>query len=92
MTMSDVVPNEMTETRTPSMTSSPADPADRLAVGSRVEVRNRLDGRWAKGFEVAATGEDGYRLRRLSDGNELPLSFSDDDVREEKRRTGMWWY
>lgn len=62
-----------------------------LRPGTRVEVRKRLDGDWARGFEVVDGGPDGYRLRRLSDGGELPLTFSDDDVRKEKKR-GTWWY
>jgi hypothetical protein len=72
--------------------AEPAELTEALAPGTRVEVRNRLDGRWAKGFEVVAAEAGGYRLRRLSDGNELPLLFADDDVRKEKRRSGMWWY
>lgn len=71
------------------------DPSDMseppLRPGTRVEVRKRLDGDWARGFEVVDGGPDGYRLRRLSDGGELPLTFSDDDVRKEKKR-GTWWY
>lgn len=62
-----------------------------MAAGTRVEVRNRLDGAWARGFEVIGSGPSGYRLRRLSDGGELPLLFTDDDVRKEKKR-GTWWY
>jgi len=62
--------------------------------GTRVEVRNRFDGRWARGFEVASVDDDGYRVRRLSDGNELPTRFDDADIRveKEKRRGGTWWY
>lgn len=62
--------------------------------GTRVEVRNRFDGRWARGFEVIAADPSGYRVRRLSDGNELPTWFVDADVRAEKpkRRNGTWWY
>lgn len=71
---------------------APADVAEpMLEPGTRVEVRKRLDGDWARGFEIVSAGPEGYRLRRLSDGGELPLSFSDDDVRKEKRR-GTWWY
>ena len=62
-----------------------------LSGGTRVEVRKRLDGDWARGFEVISGDSDGYRLRRLSDGVELPLQFADDDVRKEKKR-GTWWY
>jgi hypothetical protein len=62
-----------------------------LSPGTRVEVRKRLDGEWARGFEVVSAGRDGYRVRRLSDGGELPLTISDDDVRKEKKR-GTWWY
>jgi hypothetical protein len=40
--------------------------------GTAIEVRNRFDGRWARGFEVVAADAAGYRVRRLSDGNELP--------------------
>ncbi len=65
--------------------------AEPLMPGARVEVRNRLDGRWARGFEVIGHSPGGYRLRRLSDGMELPLPFAEADVRRERRR-GMWWY
>jgi hypothetical protein len=67
------------------------DPDPPLAPGTRVEVRKRLDGDWARGFEVLSASREGYRLRRLSDGSELPLLFHDDDVRKEKKR-GTWWY
>jgi hypothetical protein len=62
-----------------------------LAPGTRVEVRNRLDGDWARGFEVINVDAEGYRLRRLSDGGELPMRFHEDDIRKEKKR-GTWWY
>jgi hypothetical protein len=54
-----------------------------LAPGTRVEVHCRYDQRWAAGFEVVAADSAGYRLRRLSDGVELPATFSDGDVRAE---------
>jgi hypothetical protein len=62
-----------------------------LEPGTRVEVRNRLDGDWTRGFEVISVDAGGYRLRRLSDGGELPLRFHEDDIRKEKKR-GTWWY
>jgi hypothetical protein len=66
---------------------------DELAPGTRVEVRKRFDASWARGFEVIDLTERGYRLRRLSDGAELPASFADQDVRQEKKRShDMWWY
>lgn len=65
--------------------------AELLAPGVRVEVRNRLDGRWSRGFEVIGHTPGGYRLRRLSDGMELPLPFAPEDVRRERKR-GTWWY
>ena len=65
----------------------------RLVEGTRVEVRNRLDGTWSRGFEVEDTTAGGYRLRRLSDRTVLPAVFGDDDVRPEReRRRGTWWY
>lgn len=61
-----------------------------MALGTKVEVRNGFDGSWSRGFEVAAADEEGYRLRRLSDGSVLPRSFPDEAVRQERRRN-MWW-
>ena len=64
-----------------------------LAAGAAVEVRNRFDGRWARGFEIASAAGAGYRIRRLSDGLELPSTFSLDDVRPKRdRKRGTWWY
>ena len=67
------------------------DPTRRLRAGIRVEVRSRFDRSWAKGFEVVGLADDGYVLRRLSDGEILPTHFARDDVRRE-RKQGMWWY
>ena len=53
----------------------------RLTVGAPVEVRNRFDRRWARGFEVAVVTDTGVRVRRLSDGRELPDEFAIDEVR-----------
>jgi len=64
-----------------------------LGPGARVEVRTRLDGQWAKGFEVVGVEDGAYRIRRLSDGGVLPVTFSPDDVRPQReRRRGTWWY
>jgi hypothetical protein len=73
---------------------SAVDPAERgesLEAGMRVEVRRRFDQHWARGFEVVASTDGGYRVRRISDGMELPTEFSAEDVRRERKR-GMWWY
>ncbi len=64
--------------------------ADVLAPGTKVEVRNGFDGRWSKGFEICDADDDGYRLRRLSDGTVLPRRFTGDLVRRERRGT-LWW-
>jgi hypothetical protein len=62
--------------------------------GTHVEVRQRFDARWSRGFEIAdAVDEHGrtqYSLRRRSDGSILPVLFDEDDLREERRR-GTWW-
>jgi hypothetical protein len=61
--------------------------------GTHVEVRSRFEDRWSRGFEVAAVvGEDHpqFRIRRRSDGSELPVLFEQDDLREERRRS-TWW-
>ena len=66
------------------------DPTRRLSSGIRVEVRSRFDRSWAKGFEVVGLAEDGYVVRRMSDGEILPTHFARDDVRRE-RKPSMWW-
>lgn len=77
-------------------TSQPAD-ADGasthspLAPGTTVEVRSSFDRNWSKGFEVVEVIGTTYKLRRLSDGAELPGTFRRDDLRRE-RRGGQWWY
>jgi hypothetical protein len=65
--------------------------ADTLAKGDRVEVRKRFDAQWAKGFEVIDVNEQGFRVRRLSDGEELPVTFGEEEVRAERKRSSMWW-
>ena len=66
---------------------------DRLEVGTRVEVRRRFDQSWSRGFEVAEVLEKSYRVKRISDSSVLPVEFSEDDVREErKKKQGLWWY
>jgi hypothetical protein len=62
-----------------------------LAVGTPVEVRNRFDARWVRGFVVDEQVDGGYRLRRVSDEQILPTVFTGDEVRREHRR-GQWWY
>jgi hypothetical protein len=70
----------------------PAEVGESLEAGMRVEVRRRFDQHWARGFELVAVTESGYRVRRLSDGIELPAEFPFEDVRRERKRQGMWWY
>jgi len=63
-----------------------------LEPGTRVEVRRRFDERWARGFEIVeAVDGNGYRVKRLSDGSVLPAQFSEDDVRVERKKQGLWW-
>lgn len=62
-----------------------------LDPGTRVEVRTGFDRSWSNGFEIHSTAEDGYRVRRRTDGHLLPATFADDDIRRE-RKDRMWWY
>jgi hypothetical protein len=41
------------------------------------------------GFEVSGATAAGYRLRRRSDGVELPVEFAANDIRPESERTGF---
>lgn len=52
-----------------------------LETGEPVEVRRRFDQRWSRGFEIESSEDDGYRLRRRSDGAVLPIVFAATDVR-----------
>jgi hypothetical protein len=52
-----------------------------LASGASVEVLVRYQHHWAPGFEVVSVDDDGYWLRRRSDGAMLPVAFADDEVR-----------
>jgi hypothetical protein len=62
--------------------------------GTRVEVRSKFESRWTRGFEVAGcedtAGQHRYQLRRRSDGSILPVTFNEEDLREERRRQ-TWW-
>lgn len=69
--------------------------------GTRVEVRSKFDRAWSRGFEVVEVVPEpddpdfdgtAVRVRRRSDGQILPVLFSEDDVREEKKGRSMWWY
>ena len=52
-----------------------------LNIGTDVEVRNHFCSSWSRGFEVAETTNDGYRLRRQSDRYVLPAEFTASEVR-----------
>jgi hypothetical protein len=54
-----------------------------LAVGTRVQVRNRFLQDYRPGFAIAEVTPAGYVVERLSDGARLPVAFVDDDVRED---------
>lgn len=67
-----------------------------MKIGTHVEVRNRFEGRWSRGFVVADVVPNGspdttkYRVKRRSDQTVLPVEFDEIDLREERRRS-TWW-
>jgi hypothetical protein len=63
-----------------------------LTPGTKVDVRNRYQGTWVRGFEIAEVTTNGYRIRRMSDGSTLGDLFSRNDVRRERTRQGFWWH
>jgi hypothetical protein len=76
----------MTTSEPPADPSGPAGAprAGDLRPGTRVEVRTRFDGSWAPGFELAGPhADDGWNVRRLSDGSVLPRRFPNEAVRRE---------
>jgi len=62
-----------------------------LDPGTRVQVRRRFDAKWARGFEVLEHHAGLYRVRRLSDGETLPVWFPGEELRLE-RTDNNWWY
>jgi hypothetical protein len=66
------------------METSIATDVDRreLVVGTRVEVHTRYEiGRWVPGFTIAGIRDDGYKVRRTSDGSVLTETLNPDEVR-----------
>ncbi len=63
-----------------------------LEPGTQVDVRNQYQGTWVRGFEIAEVTDEGYRIRRLSDGSILGELFARNDVRRERKRQGFWWH
>ena len=65
-----------------------------MKIGARVEVKNRFEASWSRGFEIAEIieAQQGleYKVLRRSDRALLPSSFSGRDLREERRRQ-TWW-
>ena len=60
-----------------------------LPQGTPVQVRDRFEFAFRSGFEVSETTAAGYRLRRRSDGMELPAEFPVKDVRPDTNG-GSW--
>ena len=52
-----------------------------IPVGVRVELLNRFEQRWTRGFSIASCGDGEFQLRRLSDGHVLPAWFPAASVR-----------
>ena len=63
--------------------------AEWLPQGTPVQVRNRFEFTFRSGFEVSSATDAGYRLRRRSDGVELPVDSPATEVRPEAR-TANW--
>lgn len=53
----------------------------RIDAGTTVEVRSRFDQRWTRGFTVVDVTDEGYLLRRQSDGSVLPAWFPREQLR-----------
>ena len=64
-----------------TLRTTASEPMIAFAVGTSVDVKNRFVGSWSRGFEIAGHVEDGYLIRRLSDGSILPDPLSYDEVR-----------
>ena len=58
--------------------------------GTPVDIHIQYDGSWSHGFEVAEImeAEGAYRLRRISDGSDLPGWFAAQGVRKARKHRG----
>ena len=65
----------------------PADPGDE---SRRSQPLSRDMG--ARASRSPRSTQDGYRIRRMSDGSTLGELFTRDDVRRERTRQGFWWH
>ena len=66
-------------------------PHARIHIGTYVVVRNRYVGTWSRGFKVAEEVDDGYLIRRVSDGAVLPEVIGHDEVRYDPRSLTASW-
>lgn len=55
--------------------------APALDVGSNVDVWCPSTQAWSPGFRVVGVDDDGVRVVRVSDGEELPAVFSSEQIR-----------
>ncbi|MEY2474174.1 MAG: hypothetical protein QOK28_3503 [Actinomycetota bacterium] len=62
-----------------------------LQHGTRVEVKRRFDGKWARGFTIEHGNDEGYTVRREFDQVLLPERFPADEIRIEKRHHLRFW-
>lgn len=70
-----------------------ADEDEAFEPGTRIDVRDRFQGTWSRGFAVREVTEDGrYRVQRVSDGSVVPGTFASTTVRKERKRRSNWWY
>jgi hypothetical protein len=66
------------------MTAFDAELTMLLLTGTEVEVLTRYEPRWTTGFEIAAVDDDGFLLRRQSDGALLPSAFRAEQLRPRR--------
>ncbi len=59
-----------------------------MRVGDPVEVYSAFEQNWSTGFEIAEVREDGFTIRRTSDGALLPHTTSPTDLRSVPRPRG----
>jgi hypothetical protein len=62
-----------------------------LAVGQPVQVWCRSFGKWVDGFAVVDWSNEGCRVQRSSDGCELPVRFSLDEIAFQRPDSPTGW-
>jgi hypothetical protein len=71
------------------MRPTPTATSAQLGPGTEVEVRTHYLETWARGFEITSIEGDCARVRRRSDGVQLPVTIPVERLRQDQARPAL---